>query len=112
MRSLALLHDEVAVVDGEDPDAQHEDEGQVEEDPAELPAEHGEDLAADADAEGGPVHAPLSLVRVDGDGAAGAEPVEHGEEDDNPTGFGRGVNELVHLCVLILLITVTENRRI
>ena len=88
------------MVDAEDPEAEDEDEGQVEEDPAEFPAEDGEDLAAEADTESGPVDTTFSLVVVQHDGAAGDGPVEDSDEDDDPTGLGCRVDELIeHLHV-------------
>ena len=91
--SLGLLHDLVAVEDGEAVGGEGEDEGDQEE-PTEREADIADNHAGHAETESLGAPATLSLVRV---GADGARAVEDGEGEDEPGELSRAVNELVHL---------------
>ena len=70
-RSLALLHDSVAVEDSETVDGDGEDQGDQEQ-PAGSPAEPTEHIAKESDTKGLGTETTFSLVSVDSNGAGTA----------------------------------------
>jgi len=84
LESLALLHDHVAEVDSEAVACEGEHQGDQEE-PPESAAEHGANVAHEADTPGLGFPTTLSLVGVDHDGGGS---VEDGQSEDEPGELG------------------------